>query len=569
MRPLLITTLLVSTLSTLNAASFLERFNSLESDIENLQDDVAKIKRDKGTGTTKAVPSSLSSTEVRTLKKAIKSLTKDQADLKTKVNKIANRPVPTVTSVVKASPKAEAAAPSSEMLVSYDDEDGDFDMDEIQEQFDELSKIISDMRKFTNGNHMKLTADFRTAVDNINYTNADGSTVGNDALFTNRLYINMKYKATSKISFSSQLAFYKTFGAREGSGAFASYDDFDWITNETANDNVLRVRSAYFFYANDTFLSLNIPWTFSIGRRPSTGGHLINLRSDDSPNSPLAHSINVEFDGLSSKFDFSPIGIPGLYVKLCIGRGLTNAGAALSSQPYASNDSATDNVDLLGAIISLYNNGQYSLTTQSYVGKNIIDINQTFQAFEAVGDLYSFTANFMAEGLGEEYETFLWSEWLGNLLDQTIFFASFAMSVTDPLAGTQGMLGSQDSKTGYSYWTGIQLPTFSDKGRWGAEYNQGSKYWRSVTYGEDTLIGSKVATRGSAYEVYWTEPFANNTMSWQLRLTYIDYKYSNSNGFFGSVTGTPTEITASTTDPLGNSVTDTVTDVHFYLRYKY
>ncbi len=42
------------------------------------------------------------------------------------------------------------------------------------------------------------------------------------------------------------------------------------------------------------------------------------------------------------------------------------------------------------------------------------------------------------------------------------------------------------------------------KGNGGIKYNQ-SQYWRSITYTEDTLVGSKMATRGSAYEIYFTE----------------------------------------------------------------
>lgn len=32
-------------------------------------------------------------------------------------------------------------------------------------------------------------------------------------------------------------------------------------------------------------------------------------------------------------------------------------------------------------------------------------------------------------------------------------------------------------------------------GKIGLEYNKGSKYWRSMTYGEDTMVGSKLAAR--------------------------------------------------------------------------
>ena len=549
MRNLLAFTLILLGLTSLNAATFLERFNSLEQDIQSIQDDVQTLKDGKGgqsqTKTTN-LPAS-SSEDVKALKDAIKELKKHQKKLENKI---------------QALQKSKGSHTVSSNAVEEEDDEDD---DEIQEQLDELNKALSKVRKFTNGNHLKLTADFRTAVDNLKYVYADGTESGNDGVFTNRLWINMKYKATPKISFTGQLAYYKTYGAREGRGGFASYDDFDWITNETANDGAVRLRKAYFFYANETFLGTEIPWTFSVGRRPSTNGHLINYRDDDKASSPLAHAINVEFDGLSSKFDLSnKTGIPGFYFKLCMGRGLTNASEALSATPYATDGSAPKDIDLAGAIISLYNNGQYSLTTQSYIAKNLIDLNSSFTGFEPVGDLASFTANFTIEGIGEDGEPFL-SETFGKLLDETTFFISYAASRTDPYEGTS-MLGSptiDKNEIGRSFWVGLQLPTISEKGRWGIEYNKGDQYWRSITYAEDTLAGSKIAVRGEAYEIYFTEPFANNTMSWQLRYTYIDYKYSGSNGFFGNTTGTSTLITD------GSSFVDKASDLRFYLRYRY
>lgn len=598
MRHLLTTSLLLLGLSSLNAATFLERFNSLEQDIQNVQDEVDALRkssseRKSDSSSTKALEATiktlqsgqkklqtkvsglksqpqssskvpqeaLSNEDVNALKKAIQQLKKEQKRLKSKVKSLKKRPV---------------ASAGSESSGGIDDDE----MDEIQEQFDEISKSLSTIRKFTNGNHIKWTVDFRTSLDSLNYEMANGDKHGNDGILSNRLWLNMKYKATEKISFTGQLAYNKAFGARSGNtGNFSSYDQFDWVTNETANDDTVRLRKAYFFYANDTFGGLKMPWTFSIGRRPSVNGHLSNFREDDEPSSPSAHSINVEFDGFSSKFDLSGYtGISGQYIKFCVGRGLTNAAGKFSTTPYATNSASTRDIDLFGAIVSLYNNGQYSLSTQTYIAKNLIDINGSSQAtdnvFEAVGDLESFSANFVAEGLGTEGESFLWSNWLGKFMDETTFFASYATSLSRP-QGTSSMFGSTADKVGKSYWAGLQMPTLSEKGRWGLEFNYGDKYWRAITYAEDTLVGSKIAARGKAYEWYWTEPFANDVMSWQIRYTYIDYKYSGSNGFFGGNafgtvgTGTPFTMAEAIGGGAGSLVVDKTSDLRLYLRYRY
>ncbi|MDQ1299239.1 MAG: hypothetical protein QG558_1778, partial [Campylobacterota bacterium] len=174
--------------------------------------------------------------------------------------------------------------------------------------------------------------------------------------------------------------------------------------------------------------------------------------------------------------------------------------------------------------------------------------------------LHTATAFAMVNGIGEG-----WSEFL----DDTTFFMSGAMSKTDPYAN-KSMLGSADSETGYSYWLGTQFPSLiSDDGRWGAEFNHGSNYWRPITYGEDTMIGSKIAARGDAYEVYFTEPLVDDILTFQLRYTYIDYDYAGSNGFFGSQTGTPMSMDQAIAAGAGSMIVDKAQDIRAYIRYRF
>ena len=467
---------------------------------------------------------------------------------------------------------------------SQNDEDSDDEDDEetVEDRLADLEESVTDLNKATNGSHLKFGVDYRFALDNLQYEMADGSKQGNDAFMTNRLWINMNWKATDNLSFSGQLAYNKAFGARSGSvGNSSPFEAFDWITNENAYDDVVRVRSAYFLYKNDTFLGTDIPWTFSVGRRPSTNGHLINLREDDGAASPMGHTINVEFDGLSSKFSLEDvIGVEGMYIKLCAGRGGTNAnpkffdinasGNPVVTSPYSQSNNDIGDIDLGGLIFVPYDNGQYGIATQYYYANNLIDADftntGTFKGMKTVGGMHSVTANFTVSGIGDEWSDFL---------DDTFFFVSGAMSITDPYDnGNGGMLGSTEAQTGTSVWTGLQMPSvFTEDGRWGIEYNQGSKYWRSITYAEDTNIGSKIAVRGEAYEIYFTEPLVEDILTFQVRATYIDYKYTGSNGFFGSTTGTPVAITNSMLDHNGNdyasTVVDTAQDIRFYLRYRY
>jgi hypothetical protein len=448
-----------------------------------------------------------------------------------------------------------------------DDTDAKKDDEEafdVKEEIASIHESISDLNKNTSGSHLKFGVDYRFALENMKYTMADGSTQDNEAFMTNRFWMNMDWSATDNLSFSAQLAYNKAFGARSGANAMtAPYETFDWIANENAYDDTLRVRSVYFLYRNDTFFETDVPWTFSIGRRPSTNGHLVNLRDDDKAASPMGHTINVEFDGLSSKFGLENVtGVNGMYVKVCAGRGMSNAAPKFATTPYATiDDNANPDIDLIGLIFTPYSDGQYSFNTQYYYANNLIDMSPT-GGFDTVGGMHSFTANVVVNGIGDG---------VSDYLDDSTFFLSGAMSKTAP-ESDQSMLTTElgESKTGYSYWAGLQMPSFiTDDGRWGVEFNHGSKYWRSITYGEDTNIGSKLAARGNAYEAYFTEYLVEDILSLQVRYTYIDYDYTGSNGFFGGTSGLSESISDAMTyhDPL--TTVDKAQDIRFYLRYKY
>jgi len=515
-KPLLLSLATITMLGTsLNADSMFDRFNAMELEMDKLKQEVATLKSEK-------------------------KLTQqdDESEL---------------------SDETEAIASDADDSEEEAEEEEDEKMN-VEEEIEEIYENLSDLNKATSGNHLKLSVDYRFTLENLQYKMADGSTQSNDAFMTNRFWLNMNWAATKNLSFTGQLAYNKAFGARSGAQGNPAngFDTFDWIANENAYDDTLRIRAAYFLYRNDTFFETDVPWTFSIGRRPSTNGHLINLRDDDPEASPMGHSINVEFDGLSSKFNFeNVIGVDGMYIKLCAGRGMSNAAPKFNSAPYAQVDSANSSIDLLGIIFRPYSDGQYSVSTQYYFANNLIDMDMVNGGMKTVGGIHSFTGNILINGIGNE---------INDFLDDTIFFASGAISITDPNESGGGMLGSTESQTGYSAWIGVQTPSLiSEDGRMGFEYNKGSAYWRSITYGEDTNIGSKVAARGDAYEAYFTEYLVDDILSLQLRYTYIDYKYTGSNGFFGSTSG-KSQLISNLNSP---QVVDTAQDIRFYLRYKY
>ena len=109
-----------------------------------------------------------------------------------------------------------------------------------------------------------------------------------------------------------------------GATAYNPFQNMDWYSSETPDDSIIRLKEAYFLYLGNMG---DIPYSASFGRRPSVDGFLTNLRNDNEmPASPIGHNINMEFDGASFKFDLDKVtGISGMYFKICLGRGNTNA----------------------------------------------------------------------------------------------------------------------------------------------------------------------------------------------------------------------------------------------------
>lgn len=477
----------------------------------------------------------------------------------------------------------------------------------LEKQLSKAKKSISEVKIQANNDNIKFDVDFRTAMDSIHYKHSTGAESSNPDLLTNRLWLNMGYAPSDNVIFKGTLSYFKAYGdsanhsqanvatstvtnPTTGATSDMNYNYFDWVTNENANDNTIKVKEAYWLYMNDTLAGSDVPWTVSVGRRPSTDGLGINMREGQKDKSPLSHTVNVEFDGASAKFTLSKVtGVDGMWFKLCTGRGLTNAKPRFTSNGdnYAY-DSSIDNQDnnMYGFIFVPWDNGQYSIHTNWAKAEHMIGFNSatTYKSmglanatitamglntadidyqFHDVGDINLFTAMFKAEGIGDG---------ISDFLDDTRFFISWAQSETDPNGKNGGMLGSTDSKTGNSTWIGLNMPCpLTENGRIGIEYNKGSKYWRSVTYGEDTMAGSKIAARGDAFEVYYQKPLTK-ALFFDVRYTDITYDYTGSNGFFGN-DGMPmswSDVTAyqtnygMTADPVKEA-----TDLRASISYRY
>ena len=228
-----------------------------------------------------------------------------------------------------------------------------------------------------------------------------------------------------------------------------------------------------------------------------------------------------------------------------------------------------------------------------------IGVNKGVQ-LKNLGDMDGAAISVLVDGIGDG---------ISDFLDNTKFFASFAWSKSMPdntyntldtralmqqvqqagglenmmqqmatltpqqqqgmmqqLTKKEGMLGSNDDESGTSYWLGVNVPAmFTDDGILGVEYNHGSKYWRPFTYGEDTLVGSKMAVRGDAYEVYYIQPLLKG-FSAEVRYTKLNYDYTGSQGFFG---GSGVPMTMDEAKAFGMDPIEEAEDIRLSLRYRF
>ena len=423
----------------------------------------------------------------------------------------------------------------------------------LENQVAELKKMVFTNRDKVNpisaNNHIYWGIDLRSSLDFIEYKLTNGNKLTNN-VFSNRLILRGFYQAAGNLKANFSIEANNIAGMNGNKNT--AYDNSSWTANETPDDNNIRLKEAYFAY----WFGKDNGYMFSAGRRPATEGYPANLREGDNPNSPIAHLVNMEFDGISftvtntAMSDWSDkFSDWGSWFKFCAGRGYSPNTGKFLNYPYSKYKSNLKINDFAGFVIVPYDDGQYALWTETlkawnvkgYKGGNLTD----------VGGYFGFNAILKASGIGDG---------ISDFLDDTNAFISFALSKTEP--NNNGELGTTDSKTGTSIWIGADMPADEDgNDRFGFNFVHGNKYWRSMTYGEDTLIGSIAATRGNAYEAYYIKQIIPHLTA-SLRATYIKYNYTGSNAFFGDY-GTPVDVSD---DP--NAIKHAM-DIRAYIRYQF
>lgn len=414
----------------------------------------------------------------------------------------------------------------------------------------------------------------------------------NDMIFTNRLRLEIKSKISSNLDFGGRLAMNKVFGDSSGNkfmtGSLGDVN-MDGNTSSLPHGDTVHVERAYFNYK---FNAGPMPANVSFGRRPATNGPPLEYGDYGlEGGSPMASIINWQFDGASLSFGLEDLtGIPGSAFKLCYGVGFESDWG----NSYSLNGTSyVDDATFGGFIASLYDDGLTSAELNYAHAWDITDgfagtVVMPFIPFKNSDGTYTFTPNTGSyisrmqamTNIGDfDMLSLVFRTNFSELFADIDFFIAPSWSKTDPkkvsrnpyyelmgmsLVSTADAQGNLEGQDGYSVYAGMLFP-MPFNARLGLEYNWGSEYWLNMTGAEDSLVASKLSTRGQVYEVYYIQPVVKRNFFLKLGGCSYDYEYTGS----GNPLGAPVKIDDITAMDAFFPVVDTAWNVYLSATLRY
>ncbi|MFB2681390.1 DUF3373 domain-containing protein [Shewanella mangrovisoli] len=395
--------------------------------------------------------------------------------------------------------------------------------------------------------------------------------IDNDIFYTTRLRLNLKAKVWDNVSFAGRLSMYKNWGDSTGVQVFDSWRSFtmDGTSSGNTSGDWLRVERAYFDWKKIN----GSEFYLSIGRRPSTYGPPSHYRENElRGGTPSGHLVNFNFDGATLGYNLGEItGVEGQVVRFCYGQGFESQWG--NGEMFG--DIVTKDTHLGGFNIDAINDGTNFLQFTLFGAKDINDgfkgtmafptqlagifaptMYQDMQKFDnfnfvtrvqpsgVIGDMYLGGIGFAREEANDIkwFASLGWTRaepngnagMFGGMLSYAVFEAELNSTGTEIIMVPKTS-DDADTKDGYGIYVGIQIP--APYGKFGLEYNYGSKYWTPFTQAQDDPIGSKLATRGHVGEAYYIFDI-NPKMFIKLAGLYYDYEYTGS----GTPVGAPQKI---------------------------
>jgi hypothetical protein len=397
------------------------------------------------------------------------------------------------------------------------------------------------------------------------------SDINNDIMYTTRLRLGMKAKVWENVDFAGRLTMYKNWGDSTGVKTFDSWSSFtmDGTSSGNTSGDWLRVERAYFDWKDIG----GSPFYLSIGRRPSTYGPPSQYRENElRGGTPSGHLVNFNFDGITVGYKLSEhTGVEGQTVRFCFGQGFESE----YGNGELFNEINTEDTNFGGFNVDAVNNGTHFLQFTLFRAEDINDgfkgviafptqlagifaptMFQDMQKFPTfnfvtrvqpstnIGDMnlggvgYAFEGengvNFFVSGGWTQMDPNGKAGMFGGMGSDAVFEAQLNADGTEILL-VPARAEEDETRDGFSIYTGVQIP--APLGKFGVEYNYGSRYWMPFTQAQDDVVGSKLATRGHVGEAYYIFDI-NPNMFIKIGGIYYDYEYSNS----GTPVGKPEKI---------------------------
>lgn len=416
---------------------------------------------------------------------------------------------------------------------------------------DEIEERIDTVETSTMVDKINLGFEFRTRVDAFEAKDAAGNKSSAKNIWSNRLRLNMGSDIAEDMKFTGRLAMYKNWS---DTGANYLYSSMDPMQGRRPSDSGLFVERAYIDW---TVYKGDVPLTLTIGRQPSSDGPSHQFKDNTVRKATYsALSFDGAADGVVATAALQNVtGVDGMALRVGYGKGYQ----ADTTYTYVGDNGAVKDTNVLGAFLDTGLGVEGSLLQMSAVKATDVVSNAPINT--NIGDVMLYTAmleftNIQNSGL-DLFAHYAISQSkpngkVSNMGDMNgDGFDDYLGLLSTDMTGT-GASVNTDQKNGNAFWLGTRytLPLESlNKPRIGAEYNQGSQNWFSFTQGSNSLT-NKLATRGSAYEVYYIQP-VNRYAYLRLGAEMVDYKYTLS----GYQIGAPMAVSsmgAGTPDKLNN-----------------
>lgn len=397
---------------------------------------------------------------------------------------------------------------------------------------------------------LEISGDYRLRWDNLKGTVHDyqqfdplkksaspvsGYDVSNNSVLFNRFGLNLKATPVEDISVKARLLMYKVWGHETMSpvqGNFfgdRAFGPMDGTIGHVPEDNTVRIDYGYATWSNIG----GVPFWFSAGRRPSTGGIPGNLRQNTekigSAGLP-SNLVDFAFDGITTGFAPDIEALPGSYAKICYGKGFDSG--------FRTPINGLKDTDFLGFNVVPYDTSNLHVEALYMKAWHIFD--KPSDGINMMGTFLPVKAN-----LGN-------ADWVGEVISGKVsdlnLFVSVSHSRTDPSDETNEFGGGllwdlmhpKDKHDGYMVYVGSRYDIKSTGTKIGVEYNRGSRYWFGMVPDGDDIWTSKLGTRGNVYEAYIIQELNKKPISkrgkafFRLGYQYSKFDYTGSNNWVGA-----------------------------------